>query len=910
MLRYEFSIKGMKCSNCSNKVETVLREMQGVKSSSINLITEIGMIAIEDDKILDEIKSNIIKMGFKISPFKRIETSTNNKMRPFTLNCSDIKAVQEALQDKVGISSINQHTQDIIKIEYDPNLIKGWEIYDILQQKSINFTYVNELINNLNDINNFSTSITKKKFIVCVILTALLITNSMILPKLFIGELLMSTFLINGCLSVFLFLSLILSFIIIVLYGLEIIIRSFKGFWYFRMLNMETLISLGSLSSLCLTFLNLTRLFYIYYDNDKSELNKVEMYTAHSVEAAATVISISIIGKYIEETAKLNIRRHTSMMFSKEKLAFGVNAVKIKPGNKSFTWFLSEKKVDVGLLEKDDFVKINLGDFLLYDGIIMNGEIQVNESMTYGFEKIDKKAVGDRIKSGCEVEKGSCVISVTEVLEDSVLYKVTKEMNESLNQKLNFQIFIDRIIVYFVPLIIGISIITLLVWILIYIFNSKGKDYLTLIFVFERAISVLVVSCPCAFGLAIPTVTTISLNTALKNGILIKNLSLLPEIKNTENVVFDKTGTLTEIKKEVKIEYENEKVNKIPVYTMIAACEKDHKHPLAAILYSYSLKKINSEESNTISLSSEIEKDSRGLSAKFICSVDNKSYLFSLGNKKYSEEKIGKAINNEDLKIDNIANSSMIYITVNEEILLVISIDTSTEIRKEAYQIVNLLKELNKNIFILSGDKIESVKSVGLKLGISEENIFGEVDNKKKKEFFLNLKKTNTKSMMIGDGMNDILSLSEADFGISFNAASQLNLVAADIIFIKEDLRLIFILLKLSKLTFIFIWINIFWAFFYNICLLPITSGAFHSFWNVEMSPTLSSFSMLCSSLFIILTSHTLKLFSLMPKKSKKLVNPSNYVSLKVDEQALAPSVEIIVQEGTKRKNGNYYEFE
>ena len=131
-------------------------------------------------------------------------------------------------------------------------------------------------------------------------------------------------------------------------------------------------------------------------------------------------------------------------------------------------------------------------------------------------------------------------------------------------------------------------------------------------------------------------------------------------------------------------------------------------------------------------------------------------------------------------------------------------------------------------------------------MGIDEENIFGEVDNKKKKEFFLNLKKTNTKSMMIGDGMNDILSLSEADFGISFNAASQLNLVAADIIFIKEDLRLIYILLKLSKLTFVFIWINIFWAFFYNICLLPITSGAFHSFWDVEMSPTLSSFSMLC----------------------------------------------------------------
>ena len=293
----------------------------------------------------------------------------------------------------------------------------------------------------------------------------------------------------------------------------------------------------------------------------------------------------------------------------------------------------------------------------------MSGHDFINESMTYGFEKIEKRVVGDRLKSGCNIEKGSCVASVTEVLEQSVLYKVTKEMNESMNQKLKFQIFIDRIVKYFVPLVVLISIITLFVWLSIYICNSKGKDYLTLIFVFERAISVLVVSCPCAFGLAIPTVTTISLSTALKHGILIKNLALLPEIKDTQNFVFDKTGTLTEIKKEVKIEYENKKINSIPIFSMLALIEKDQKHPLAEVLYSYALKMINSEEKNNVTLASEIEKKSNGLSAKFSSnSNNNDAYNFTLGNKKYVEEKL--IINLEEINsfksLNN--NSSLIFI--------------------------------------------------------------------------------------------------------------------------------------------------------------------------------------------------------------------------------------------------------
>ena len=912
MLSYEFSIKGMKCSSCSNKIEDILKKTAGVKSSNINLITEMGRVVVDNEEVLIDIKNSIIKMGFKLSSFKKIEKTNSNINRFFTIKSEQINIVHELLKEKIGIVNIHPLYQDSkIKLEYDPNLIKGWELNEYLLDKKINFSYENDLINNINEINNFSTSISTNKFIICIVLTAILISNTMILPKFSIGKILMTTFIFEDILSVFLSITLIISLIIIFMFGLDIYKRSATGFYYFKILNMETLISLGSIASLALTLLNMSRLLTIYYGNDRSNMEKIEMFVAHSIEAAATVISISIIGKYIEESAKLNIRKHTSLMFSKEKLAFGVNCDLVKPGNKKLTSFIWEKKIDVGLLEKDDFVRINSGEFLLYDSIIMSGEIYINESMTYGFEKIEKKVVGERIKSGCEIEKGTCVVSVTDVLEESVLYKVTKEMNESLNQKLKFQIFIDRIVKYFVPTIVLISIITFIIWGLIYLFNSKDKEYLTLIFVFERAISVMVVSCPCAFGLAIPTVTTISLNKALEYGILIKNLALLPEIKNAKNVVFDKTGTLTEIKKEVKIEYENPKISTIPLYSMLAICEKDQKHPLAAPLYSFALKMENLEENNRVSLFSELEKKSNGISAVFAMnSNNNTTYNFKLGNQQYIEEELKIKLKDTNYNELSIKNSSLVYICVERELMLTVSIDTSTEIRKEAYQIIKLLNTMNKEIFILSGDNKESVKMVGAKLGIREENIYGDVDNKRKKDFFLNLKNSNQKSIMIGDGINDILSLSEADFGISFNAASQLNMVAADIIFIKEDLGLIIILMKLSRLTFIFIWLNVFWAFFYNICLLPISAGVFISFWDLEMSPTLSSFSMLCSSLFIILSSNTLRLFDLRIIPEQKKVVDLNYKSLKKCENTIHSISDIEDQKSKdKSKDERYYEF-
>lgn len=242
-------------------------------------------------------------------------------------------------------------------------------------------------------------------------------------------------------------------------------------------------------------------------------------------------------------------------------------------------------------------------------------------------------------------------------------------------------------------------------------------------------------------------------------------------------------------------------------------------------------------------------------------------FKFLIGNRKFIEDinfipipdSIKKSYRN--LLMDSTA--TIIFTCLNQTILGIFSIDSSSIIRPELDFVISSLraqKEANE-IFILSGDNKNSVDAVAKKLNIHPYNCISGVSSSEKKSFLLDLKNKNKNVLMIGDGLNDILGISEANYGISFNANSQFNLVASDIIFMKEDLNLILLLLRISKVTYTFIWINIFWAFIYNIIMIPITAGVFYSFWDYLMSPTVSSFSMLCSSLLIIVTSNLLRYF-------------------------------------------------
>ncbi len=348
----------------------------------------------------------------------------------------------------------------------------------------------------------------------------------------------------------------------------------------------------------------------------------------------------------------------------------------------------------------------------------------------------------------------------------------------------------------------------------------------------------------------------------------------------------------------------------LPIFEIISLIEREQKHPVAEILYSFAVKEIEEKNkrenfnSNNKFLSTQknINQDSNG-NKEAIYLINNSLKITSNGieakikwqkkellNKLSSNNQIDETLsvlignpnfifdqhkinlsNQKDSKnlkelLDKIASNSFtnIFLCINKQISAVFFIDTSSIIRPEINFVLNELRSQNKKTIILSGDNNKSVEDVAEKLHFSQEDYYGEINHLQKKKILQDLKNKNKNFvLMIGDGINDVLSLTEANYGISFNANSQLNLIASDIIFIKEDLRLILSLLKLSKLTFVFIWINIFWAFVYNIVMIPIVSGVFYKYSEFLMSPTISSLSMLCSSLLIIFTSNLLRLFNI-----------------------------------------------
>jgi cation transport ATPase len=964
--KYELNIEGMKCSSCSNKIESLLQKYEGVISASVNLISEKAVVILKLPEKIEDIKVHLHDMGFKVTSCFLIHED-NKQYRLMTFELIN-DSVEESLNflnlEKIpGLISYafeNKNEPPVTKstkhsnkksscnlnvycsIKYDPLIVKGRELYEKIliktglksdttgnnciknknnnqdgilyseSGKSSKFNYINSFKKSLNSFKTHSSSISKFSLIILICVLFSLIFLTMIPNKL--NDMIKTVFICTTKLSLHLIFVMILAMIIIIHYGLPIYIKSFKLFWNFKMHNMESLISLGSISALILSLINIYKLIISSKDSD---IDMVRMSLSHSMEAAATVIGITIIGKYFEDKAKKSIRFYSIEIFKKNSTEEGMIATWMKPRNKKF-FPLEECQCDIGLVEKNEFLILQEGDYLLLDSVIVQGEVEVRENLSFGYDLYSNKTIGDKLKSGTHITKGRCVIMVEEVLEDSMLFKLLSEMSFSLSKKLKFQNFLDKIMNYFVPFIILIAIITLLCWTLVFFWyeshdnlQNNTSKYISFTYIMERAISVLVVSCPCAFGLAIPTVTTIALNIALKQGILIKNVTILPEIKNTRKIIFDKTGTLTDVTKELKIEYDvlsdpdiqtsKNIPERFPISDILCELEKDQKHPIAEVIYSHFLKnksymdtKDNIRSSFSIS-ENKIYSESNGVYAEFL--FENKNLSVYLGNYEFIYKNCSNFLLSPKLKqvYERCLNSNLnvVFFFVEKEVALVISIDSSSKIRPEAKNVISYLQNyLKKDIFILSGDDVNGVREVGRHLNIPQTNCYGRVDNFKKREIIKSLK-LGGQILMIGDGINDVLSLSEADYGISFNSNSQLNLISSDVIFVNNDLQLLRVIFKLSKFTYIFVWLNIFWAGIYNICMLPIAAGIFHFLWKVEITPSFSSLSMMLSSLIILISSNLLRLINFSLNKKKNPQKSHNHVKYKVlrKEDVTSPKI-------------------
>lgn len=608
--------------------------------------------------------------------------------------------------------------------------------------------------------------------------------------------------------------SLLILSIISIFLGINIIKNGFKNLIH-RTANMDTLVMLGVFSSL----------LYSMYNTYMIIKGKTE-YVGHLYYESVVIILFFInIGRFIEERNKDKTKEaiQSLMMITPNK------ATVIKDGK--------ETEVTLDEINKEDIVLCRPGEKIAVDGEIVEGQTHIDESFITGESVPAKKEIGNKVVAGSINYEGTIKYKAEKIGKESTVSEIVRMVVEATNTKAPIAKIADKISGYFVPAIIAIAIVSAIIWL------ALGKD---ISFVINTFVTVLVVACPCSLGLATPLAIVISSGEASKRGILIKNSEGLENSHKVKTVAFDKTGTLTNGKLGVSkiYNYTGENIDNNNLLKIIASIENKSEHPIAKGIVNY-------VADNNLQLE-EVEEFTNipgyGVKAQY----QGKSYL--IGNSKLMKENnvdISKALSDEE-ELEKDGNSILF---ASEENVIIALIGVKDTIKEHAIEVVETLKKQDIEVVMLTGDNEKTARTIADKIGIA--HVISNVLPKEKAEKIKELKQ-NGLVMMCGDGINDSVSLVTADIGVAVGGGTDIAMDSSDIVLMNDDLRKINELMYISKKTIRNIKQNLFWAFFYNVCMIPIAVGIFSPF-GITMNPMFASIAMTLSSLTVTLNSLRLK---------------------------------------------------
>lgn len=608
--------------------------------------------------------------------------------------------------------------------------------------------------------------------------------------------------------------SLLILSIISIFLGRNIIKNGFKNLIH-KTANMDTLVMLGVFSSL----------LYSMYNTYMIIKGKTE-YVGHLYYESVVIILFFInIGRFIEER-------------NKDKTKEAIQSLMMITPNKA-TVIKDGKEIEVTLdeINKEDIVLCRPGEKIAVDGEIVEGSTHIDESFITGESVPAKKEIGNKVVAGSINYEGTIKYKAEKIGKESTVSEIVRMVVEATNTKAPIAKIADKISGYFVPAIIAIAIVSAVIWL------ALGED---ISFVINTFVTVLVVACPCSLGLATPLAIVISSGEASKRGILIKNSEGLENSHKVKTVVFDKTGTLTNGKLGVSkiYNYTGENIDNNNLLKIIASIENKSEHPIAKGIVNYAV-------DNNLQLE-EVEEFTNipgyGVKAQY----QGKSYL--IGNSKLMKENnvdMSKALSNEE-ELEKDGNSILF---ASEENVLIALIGVKDTIKEHAIEVVETLKKQEIEVVMLTGDNEKTARTIADKIGIA--HVISNVLPKEKAEKVKELKQ-NGLVMMCGDGINDSVSLVTADIGVAVGGGTDIAMDSSDIVLMNDDLRKINELMYISKKTIRNIKQNLFWAFFYNVCMIPIAVGIFSPF-GITMNPMFASIAMTLSSLTVTLNSLRLK---------------------------------------------------
>ena len=620
----------------------------------------------------------------------------------------------------------------------------------------------------------------------------------------------------------------------IIFTGRKFFISGFKHLFK-RNPNMDTLIAIGSGTSFLYSIYSLYMIAYFISIGDvKSSMPfGMNLY----FDTAGTILTLITLGKYLEARSK----KKTTEAISKLVNLIPDKAVILRDG--------VESEVLVSEVVAGDIVVVKAGETVPVDGVIVNGSGAVDEAMVTGESIPVEKNTDDRVTGGTISRSGYFSFRATNVGEDTALYKIISLVEEAAGSKAPISRLADKISGVFVPVVLCISFLTFIIWLFV-----RG-DFS---FALNMAVAVLVISCPCALGLATPAAIMAGTGKGAEKGIIIRNVVSLEVAHKIDTVVLDKTGTITEGRPKVTDIFVND-IDETEFISLAATLESASSHPLANAVTEYAkAKNIEIKRAETLETI-----EGRGIVGEI-----NGQALYA-GNAAYMQE-LGITDNRFKAKADELHNlgKTVLYFARGKDKKELIGIIAVADVIKEgSKEAVRELNQIGIDVVMLTGDNERTAIAIGRETGVNR--VVAEVKPADKEAEIRRLKEQGKTVMMVGDGINDAPALAGADVGVAIGTGADVAVDTADIILMHSDLRDVPYAIMLSNEVVKKIKENLFWALFYNALCIPVAAGVFFAAFGLRLNPMIGALAMSFSSVFVLSNSLRLRLFTPKYKKGR-----------------------------------------